>query len=104
MGAKVGMWALDVDPRHGGDLALARLESEHGPLPRSLRTLTGGEGTHILFAWPDDDSKVTNANGLPRGLDTRGEGGFIVLPPTRHVSGRATDGRSPPRRPARARA
>ncbi len=84
-GGNVG--ALDVDPRHAGDQALAALEAEHGPLPRSLRTVTGGGGAHILFAWPDDGSTVTNANGLPPGLDTRGEGGLIVLPPTRHASG-----------------
>ena len=87
-GARSGAWTLDVDPRAGGDQALAELERDYGPLPRSLRSRTGGGGLHILFAWPEDGLRVTNSNGLPAGLDTRGEGGFVVLPPSMHASGR----------------
>ena len=87
-GARSGVWALDVDPRHGGTEALAGLERDYGPLPRSLRSRTGGGGLHVLFAWPDDGLRVTNSNGLPPGLDVRGTGGFVVLPPSMHASGR----------------
>ena len=104
-GPRSGMWALDVDPRHGGDEALAGLERDYGALPRSLRTRTGGDGLHILFAWPDDGQPLSNANGLPPGLDTRGEGGYVVLPPSMHASGhryrwrsRRATGRWRPRR------
>jgi putative DNA primase/helicase len=91
------MWALDVDPRHGGDKQLDGLEADYERLPRSLRSTSGGGGLHILFAWPDDGQPLSNANGLPPGLDTRGEGGFIVLPPSPHVSGGRYEWLIPPK-------
>src|SRR5690349_8685581 len=30
---KNGVFVLDVDPRHGGDETLAKLQAEYGPLP-----------------------------------------------------------------------
>src|SRR5262245_31260539 len=42
--------ALDVDPRHGGDETLQRLQTEQGPLPDTVTSLTGGGGVHYLFA------------------------------------------------------
>ena len=39
-GSRSGFWVLDVDPRHGGDAALAKLEAEHGPLPHTTQATT----------------------------------------------------------------
>jgi len=97
LGPRSGMWVLDVDPRHGGDEQFARLERDYEPLPTSLRVQTGGGGLHAYFAWPDDGKPLSNANGLPGGLDTRGEGGFAVLPPSRHVTGERYRWLVPPR-------
>jgi hypothetical protein len=80
--------ALDVDPRHGGDETLARLEHQHGELPLTWRSLTGGGGEHVLFAAPP--TPIRNSEGrLGHGLDVRGRGGYIVAPPSRHISGRS---------------
>ena len=87
-GADSGVIVLDVDPRHDGDETLAALEQEHGPLPETWRFLTGGGGEHILFRHPG--RRVPNSAGtLGEGLDIRGDGGYIVAPPSRHVSGRS---------------
>lgn len=86
-GQESGIWALDVDPRHGGDVTLEDLETRHGRLPTSLRARTGSGGLHILFAHPRD-GKLSNSSGrLGAGLDVRGDGGYIVGPPSRHASG-----------------
>lgn len=86
-GAASGIIALDIDPRHEGDLALAELEREFGPLPPTWRFLTGGGGEHILFRHPGD--VVRNSAGkLARGIDVRGDRGYIVAPPSRHICGR----------------
>jgi hypothetical protein len=82
---------LDVDPRHGGDETLADLEHEHGPLPDTVESLTGGGGRHIGFKMPPG-VVITNDAGkrLGPGLDVRGEGGQIVAPPSIHPdTGRA---------------
>lgn len=86
-GATAGVFALDVDPRHGGEHALAELETEHDLLPTTVSSVTGGGGFHILFRHPG--GVVKNSAGLVgSGLDIRGEGGLIVAPPSIHASGR----------------
>jgi hypothetical protein len=97
LGPRAGMWVLDIDPRHNGYVELAHLERDYGPLPDTLCTQTGGGGQHRYFAWPDDGKPLTNANGLPAGLDTRGEGGYAVLPPSLHASGERYRWLVPPR-------
>jgi hypothetical protein len=78
---------LDVDPEHGGDDALHELEREHGQLPQTVEVLTGGGGRHVYFRHPGGDYRNT-AGRLGAGLDTRGDGGYVVAPPSRHESGR----------------
>src|SRR5262249_45039977 len=86
-GCRSGLVALDIDPRHGGDETLAQLERENGPLPPTPRFLTGGGGEHILFRHPGFPVR-NSANELGAGVDTRGDGGYIVAPPSAHISGR----------------
>jgi hypothetical protein len=77
---------VDVDPRHRGDVTLANLEREHGPLPLSWRSITGGAGLHAFFAAPA--GQVTKGR-LGWGIDFKGtSGGYVVVPPSRHASGR----------------
>jgi len=86
-GQESGIWVLDVDPRHGGDVTLESLESKHGRLPQSLRARTGSGGGHIVFIHPRD-GRLSNSSGrLGPGLDVRGDGGYIVAAPSNHSSG-----------------
>lgn len=86
-GAVSGIVVLDIDPRHGGEEALAALEAEHGPLPPTWRFLTGGGGEHIVFRHPGGTVK-NSAGRIGPGIDVRGDGGYIVAPPSLHISGR----------------
>jgi len=83
-----GGWCvvLDVDPRHGGDDALAELERVHGPLPETAEVVTGGGGRHVYFERPAVPIR-NSAGKVGPGLDIRGEGGYVLLPPSRHISG-----------------
>lgn len=86
-GAVSGIVALDIDPRHDGDETLRQLEDRHGALPFTWRFLTGGGGEHILFRHPG--TRIANsASSLGRGIDVRGDGGYIVAPPSMHICGR----------------
>ena len=95
-GAISGLLVLDVDRRHGGDLALAQLEQRHGALPDTVESITGGGGRHVYFAHPGFE--VRNRVGFAPGLDLRGDGGVIIVPPSIHPSGkpyRWRDGHGP---------
>lgn len=77
-----GRVVVDVDPRNGGDDALAELERRYGQLPATFEVITGGGGRHLWFA--GNAPKGSPADGI----DLQGEGAYVLLPPSRHVSGR----------------
>ena len=85
-GAESGLVVLDVDPRHGGDESLRELEEQHGPLPQTPKSRTGGGGQHHLFAHPG--RRIKNKVNLAPGLDIRADDGYIVAPPSLHASGK----------------
>jgi len=86
-GAASGLVVLDVDVRHGGHHSLEELERQHGDLPKTVEAETGSSGRHILFKHPG--TRVSNSAGLlGPGLDVRGDGGYIVVPPSLHACGR----------------
>ncbi len=95
-GAISGLVVLDVDPAHGGDVSLAAVEQEIGKLPPTVEARSGGGGRHLYFSHPR--GHVASRVGLRPGLDLRGDGGCIVMPPSIHPSGNAyawVPGRSP---------
>lgn len=81
-GRPSGVWALDVDPLHGGPATLRALTDEHGELPRTWTQRTGSGGSHHLFTLPEDFLPTNSAGRLGEGLDVRGEGGQIVAWPS----------------------
>jgi hypothetical protein len=81
-GAISGIFVVDFDGEEGA-ATHARLSRLLGPAPTSL---TGGGGTHMLFRHPGQ--RVPTRKGLAPGMDIRGDGGFIVAPPSTHASGR----------------
>lgn len=85
-GALSGLVVMDVDPRHGGKESLRKLEGEHGKLPDTMESVTGGGGRHLYFAHPG--GVVGNRANIEPGIDLRGDGGCIVAPPSIHPSGK----------------
>jgi putative DNA primase/helicase len=84
-GEESGFFAFDIDPRHGGEDSYFDLESKYGKLPDTVESLTGGGGRHKLFKHPGFPVKGT-VNLFP-GIDIRGDGNYIVAPPSLHISG-----------------
>jgi len=88
-GANIGIpcgqdfWALDVDPRLGGDNSLFQLERQHGLLPHTLLSHTGGGGNHYLWKLPDGRVVINKAK-IGDGLDVQGSGSYIIVPPSIH--------------------
>jgi hypothetical protein len=53
----------------------------HDPTP----TVLTGRGAHLYFRWPGHP--VKNAVAIEDGIDVRGDGGFVVVPPSVHANG-----------------
>jgi hypothetical protein len=79
-------FALDVDPKNGGNESLFKLESDHGTLPATARQTTGGGGEHRLFAI--NGTPINTRIGLLPGIDIKSANGYIVAAPSRHISGK----------------
>lgn len=97
-GSRSGIFAVDIDPRHGGDESWDDLIAQHGEAGSTTESLTGGGGRHLIYRIPAG-AIITNASAtnLPIGIDIRGEGGQIVAPPTIHpASGLPMRGKHPP--------
>ncbi len=99
-GGHSGLLVLDVDPRAGGFESLALLERKNGPLPETARARTGGGGVHVFFRYPAGETVRNSAGTLGVGLDVRGEGGYVVVPPSRTRSAYEWIDRSPPAEPS----
>lgn len=84
-----GLVCVDVDPRHNGDATWSELVSELGEeVSRTVASATGGGGSHFLYR--RNGKPVRSVDGaLGPGVDTKSEGGYIVLPPSIHPNGRA---------------
>lgn len=87
-GSAIGAWVLDVDDPIAFEAACDI------PLPTTRRGNTG-KGYHLYFQW-NPATPIINAQrtqkgwgipGLP-GADVRGEGGYVIVPPSIHPSGK----------------
>ncbi|MCZ4340170.1 phage/plasmid primase, P4 family [Sphingomonadaceae bacterium G21617-S1] len=85
-----GLLALDFDPRFdeltGEVFELAGLkaatEEQIGcPLPISLASVTQSDGVHVIYKQPAGEP-IGNRGNLPRHVDVRGKGGYIIAPPS----------------------
>ena len=85
-GAVAGIWVLDIDPDNGGAKTLAELEVTHGTLPPTVEVLTGGGGRHLYFRHPGNTVR-NSAGKIGPGVDVRGDGGYVIAPPSNHASG-----------------
>lgn len=86
-GAVSGRWVLDLDtqPRRAGELPGTVLDGTGGYLVR-----TGSGGGHVYFHHhPGIGCRVgLEINGVRYAADVRGDGGYVVAPPSLHASGR----------------
>jgi hypothetical protein len=82
-GRASGFFVLDIDGPQG--LAtLQTLVAENGPLPRTPIVKTA-RGWHLYFTMPISGVGIPCSTGDD--LDVRGDGGYVVAPPSNHLSG-----------------
>jgi bifunctional DNA primase/polymerase-like protein len=77
-----GIVVLDAD----GPAGQAELPAFE--LPPTLAQRTGGGGLQMFFRLPEGELGLQSVGLLAERIDTRGEGGYVLLPPSIHPSGR----------------
>lgn len=88
-GAGSNLVVLDVDTsdeKHG-DRTLVELVARHGGIGDVPHVLTGSGGSHFYFSAPPGVPVPCSASRVGPGLDVRGNGGYVVAPPSIHACG-----------------
>jgi putative DNA primase/helicase len=80
-GQASGVFIVDLDGPDGNAWAKAI------DLPYSL-TVSTGKGFHVYFLIPSGASVKNSAGKVAPGVDIRGDGGYVVIPPSIHSSGK----------------
>jgi hypothetical protein len=87
-GPESGILAIDIDGKDG------ELSIESRFLPPCFEAMTGGGGRHLVYAHPG--SRLKSGTGILPSVDSRADGGYIVVEPSNHISGNAYEWRTAP--------
>lgn len=86
MGPRSGVWAVDVDTDQDHDAdgitAWKTLLAEHGDI-HTREHITASGGLHVLLSYPDDQHIGCKRGSIPNGIEIKGAGGYIVMPPSK---------------------
>jgi Bifunctional DNA primase/polymerase, N-terminal/Primase C terminal 1 (PriCT-1) len=85
-GAPSGIFIVDVDGADA-EAKLRALEAINGALPASVEVITG-QGRHTYFRMPPDVEIRNSASKVAPDVDIRATGGYALVPPSVHPSGR----------------
>jgi hypothetical protein len=84
-GAVSGLFVVDLDIDKGKDGRKAYADLGYDELD-TLATITPRGGVHLFFR--HRDGLGNTASALAKGIDTRGDGGYVILPPSMREDGR----------------
>jgi hypothetical protein len=83
-GGPLHLLVIDCDPRNGGPTTFTELKGLFPTIPNAgIRVRTGGGGLHVYLKY----SGGPLPKELAKGIDLKGEGGYVVAPPSLHSSG-----------------
>ncbi len=84
-GSVSGLFVFDVDQKPGRTLEEAL--DELPKIPDAPTVLTGGGGYQYFWKYPEGSELSISGGKLGVGIDTRGNGGYVVVPPSLHPTG-----------------
>jgi Bifunctional DNA primase/polymerase, N-terminal/Primase C terminal 1 (PriCT-1) len=84
-GEPSGVFVVDQDGVDG-TAGLRKLEGRCGELPDTLAACTAN-GMHLYFRWPGKPVPCS-ASKLGPSVDIRGDGGYVLVPPSIHPTGK----------------
>ena len=83
MGFASRLIAIDCDLHGESDgEAIAWYEEMFAEPPATLIHSTPRGGCHLIYRMPDGDAIRNSAGKLAAGVDVRGEGGYVIAPPS----------------------
>lgn len=82
-----GLLVVDIDGE-AGMASISNLERLYGELEDTWVVETGGDGMHFYYRMPNADIR-NSASSVGPGVDIRANGGYVIAPPSKHVSGNA---------------
>jgi hypothetical protein len=87
-GAVSNLLVVDIDegPGKTGNESLLLLQEKLVHLPNTLTVKTGGGGRHFYFEMPAKQIDGSVGKLAPY-IDVRANGGYVIAPPSRHISG-----------------
>lgn len=89
-----GVVVLDVDNKGSNGFASLEVWQTKGwTMPGTRVVYTPNDGKHYYFVAPSFD--VRSQTGVVPGIDVRGDGGYVVLPPSRLANGKHYEWESP---------
>jgi Bifunctional DNA primase/polymerase, N-terminal/Primase C terminal 1 (PriCT-1) len=81
-----GVFCVDIDS-DDAEGALRALEKEHGEVPPTVEVITA-RGRHLYFTYRQDRPVNCSADDrIAPGIHVRGNGGYVLAPPSIHPSG-----------------
>ena len=91
MGKVSSLFVLDVDTHDdtNGYVTLSALEAEHDKLPDTYQVETASGGRHFYFHYPENRTIRTSAGRIGKGLDIRGDGGYVIAAPSVRADGKS---------------
>ncbi len=72
-----GIVVVDVDPRHGGDFSIVTAAAYTDRV-----AVTAHDGRHFWYLYPTDCDRVPGRVNVLPGIDIRGDGNYVVCPPS----------------------
>lgn len=85
-GEESGVFVVDVDSKKGGLKAWKRLVQKNS-LPKTVTCRTGSGGLHVYFKYSKGMDIRNSVSSIAAGIDVRGNGGQVVVPPSTHPNG-----------------
>lgn len=86
-GVASGVVVIDIDRKSGGFESAEEMDRNvPNAFIDTLRVLTGGGGRHLYYSCPPNSDYKNKVGWMP-GIDVRANGGYVLLPPSNHLSG-----------------
>lgn len=83
------VFALDIDVKADkrGDELIRMWQAVHGDFPNTVTAVTGSGGMHLYFRLPGIERYKNKVEAI-EGVDIRGDGAYVVAPPSIYEDGR----------------